>query len=330
MQTVRLACHTMATRFELVLHGENPHRLRAAGEEALREIERLNAKLSLYEPTSEVAHINKHAAHGPVRVSHEVAHVIERARGLTAATNGAFDISVAPLMRCWGFVRGTGRLPTREAVVEAQSVCGMEHVLVDLHEGTVQFDRPGVMLDFGSLGKGYAVEQAVLLLRENGITSALLHGGTSTVMAIGSPPGEQAWIVAIPHPDDAATDGRGLDTGHEQGRVIATVRLRDQALSVSGVWGKSFEQDGRTYGHVIDPRTGAPTQGAVMAAVTGPSAADTDALSTALLVHGEAGAPLLQSFPDCRGLVALRHPEHPQGVHFLSMGLELVESLRRR
>jgi thiamine biosynthesis lipoprotein len=136
------------------------------------------------------------------------------------------------------------------------------------------------MIDLGAIGKGYAIDCAARVLREAGVTSALLHGGTSTTCAIGAPPGAEAWQVAVASSPDAG--------GHEP-PPRAVIRLRDEALSVSAVWGRSFESGGKSYGHVLDPRTGRPAARAVLAAVALPSATETDALSTALLVSGRAG-----------------------------------------
>ena len=304
VQTVTVARHAMATRFEIVLHGRDAVRLRAAGEEALDEIERLDAQLSLYRPTSEIAHLNRAAAAGPVRVSPEVMRLLRHARQLSAETDGAFDITVAPLMRCWGFIGGTGKVPGKRALAAARARVGMNLVELNEREFTVRFAREGVMLDLGAIGKGYALERAALLLREAGVTSALLHGGTSTVCALGAPPGQRAWKVAIQHPLNAECGMRNAELEVSAAsrrlpaagsappvipRVLATVELRDEALSVSAVWGKAFVAKGQVLGHVLDPRTGAPAAGAVLAAVVLPSATETDALSTALLTVGTAG-----------------------------------------
>src|SRR5262245_16170173 len=109
---VRLACNAMATRFEFVLCGDSPIALRAAGEEAIEEIHRLEAKLSLYRPSSKIAHVNARAAREPVRVSPGVFDLLERAQKFTSETSGAFDITIAPLVRCWGFMGGTGKIPS--------------------------------------------------------------------------------------------------------------------------------------------------------------------------------------------------------------------------
>jgi thiamine biosynthesis lipoprotein len=296
MVTVRLARSAMATRFELVLHGEDAAWLRAAGEAALAEIDRLEAQLSFYRRSSEVSRINARAADEPVPVEPRLFRLLLRARRLYEETQGAFDVTVAPLMRCWGFVGGTGRLPDPEALAEARARSGMHRVTLDEARRTVAFERPGVMIDLGGIGKGYAVEEAVYLLEEAGVTSAFLHGGTSTIYALGAPPGEAAWNVALPYPDaDEASPG--------EAGVLAVVPLKDEALSVSAVWGKAFEVDGKVYGHVLDPRLGHPVDGAALAAVVLPSATDGDALSTALLVLGRDGAGYLAQRPGLRTLV---------------------------
>src|SRR5580693_7214898 len=157
MTPVKLALNAMATRFELVLHGENATRLRAAGEAALKEVERLEAQLSLYRPTSEIARVNASAAREPVRVSPPVFRLLQLARQLQGESGGAFDITVAPLVRCWGFMHGTGRVPEPDEIQEAWERSGMAHVMLDEKNYSVRFDREGVMIDLGAIGKGYAI-----------------------------------------------------------------------------------------------------------------------------------------------------------------------------
>ncbi len=290
MDTVTAARNAMATRFEIILHGEREVSLRAAAEEALTEIERLGAQLSLYNPSSEISHINACAAQSPVRVETTLFRLLQQAQQLSRATDGAFDITVAPLMRCWGFMGGTGKLPELGEVRETRERVGFGLMELNEREFTIRFAREGVMLDLGSIGKGWALDRAAVLLREAGVISALLHGGTSTVCAIGAPPDADAWRVAVPLPHLAEQTGSPgatrLNDIPEAGKLLAVVSLRDEAMSVSAVWGKSFEAAGRVYGHVIDPRKGEPVEGAVLAAVVLPSATETDALSTALLISG--------------------------------------------
>jgi len=306
---VTLARRAMGTRFELVLYGAREAFLRAAGEEALEEIERLEAQLSLYRPESDVSDLNRRAAFAPVPVDPRLFALLAHAKRLSEETEGAFDITVAPLMRCWGFVGGSGQMPSPEAIAEARARVGMQHVRLDAEHFTVRFDREGVMLDFGAIGKGYAIERAVDLLRENGVTSALLHGGTSTVYGLGVPPDADAWTVAIQRPFDT-----------EEGHYLTQVKLRDAALSVSAPHGKWFQSGGRRYGHVIDPRTGYPASRSLLAALVCESATDSDALSTALLTLGEPFLPALCARPGTQGAL-LAIEEESGEMHVLSQGL---------
>jgi thiamine biosynthesis lipoprotein len=276
----------MATRFEAVLHGDNPGALRAAGEEALREIERLESQLSLFRPESEIAYLNARAARGAVRVTPALFVLLQQAQRMHQQTGGAFDITVAPLVRCWGFMGGTGQMPSAEEIADAWSKVGMHLVHLDARHLTVQFAREGVMLDLGAIGKGYAIDRAAEILREAGVQSALLHGGTSTVYALGQPPEAEHWVVAIERSDQGA---RVLKPGGVRPPPLVSIPLRDESLSVSAVWGKSFKSEGKIFGHVMDPRTGQPAARAVLAAVVLDSATETDALSTALLTLGPKG-----------------------------------------
>ena len=274
----------MATRFEIVLFGPDTPSLRAAGEEALNEIERLDAQLSLYRPSSEIANINARAAREPVRVEPSLFRLLQHAQQLSRETEGAFDITIAPLMRAWGLMGGKGKLPTRTELAVARACVGMHLVELDPKQFTIRFTRPGMMLDLGAIGKGHAIDQAAEILREAGVTRALIHGGTSTAYALGG-----AFHIAI---------------ASETDQPITTVALNNTALSVSAVWGKSIRIGKRTYGHIIDPRTGKPVSRALLAAVILPSATETDALSTALLTVGIQGHKNITSLrPKIRVLV---------------------------
>jgi thiamine biosynthesis lipoprotein len=183
-------------------------------------------------------------------------------------------------------------------VETARALIGAKHVALDEATCSVRFDTPGVGLDLGAVGKGYALDQAAAILCDMGIESALLHGGTSTVVALGSPDAADAWRIAI-------RDPRGED------RVLESVPLTNgRALSVSAAHGKAFTApDGRLMGHVLDPRTGEPAQAAQLAAVVADDATTADALSTALLVLGGTLAPETPAFR--------QHDGMPGGSHVL-------------
>jgi thiamine biosynthesis lipoprotein len=239
METVRLAAQAMGTRFEAVLIGEDAGFLRAAAEEALEFIQDEHARLSRFEQDSVVSHVNRNAALGWVGVDGDFQELLELCDALVQATGGAFD-PTATSAGCggWGAVeRSLGR---------------------------VRFKGEGVGLDFGAVAKGWALDLARAALIEAGVERALLHGGTSSVLALGSPPGEEGWQIAL---------------GEERG---ARCVLRDSALGVSAPDGESGGE-----GHVLVPGTGAAARGVDFAAVVCESAAWADAWATALVVRGE-------------------------------------------
>ena len=266
---------------------------RAAAAAALDEIDRVDRLLSHYRPDSPLSRVNREAGRGPVAVDRELVDFLALCLQWSRESGGAFDVTVAPLMKAWGFFRGDGRVPTDAEIAAARALVGPSHVILDAAAGTVRFDRDGVALDLGGIGKGYAVDRAVAVLRGRGIASALVNAGGSSVYGLGGPPGESAWPVAL---EDPARPGRTLET----------VRLRDRALSVSGRSVKSFEKDGVVYAHVMDPRTGRPVPGVLGVAVRSDDATTGDALDNALFVLGpQDGRALLRRHPGVEASVFL-------------------------
>jgi thiamine biosynthesis lipoprotein len=290
----------MATRFELILAGDDPVRLRAAGEEALREIERIEALLSRYRPSSAIAEINAQAGGAPVRVDGRVVTLLRLCADLSRLTDGAFDVTVGPLLHAWGFVGGSGARPDGETLARARCLVGMDRVELDAAASTVRLAHVGMELDLGAIGKGYAIDCAIAVLEEHGVPRALLHGGTSSVHVIGDlSVVDKPWRVAWHVPGE--------------GDRLRTLTAAQPALSVSAPHGKAFVLGGRLMGHVLDPKTGRPAGTAVSACVVGSSSTIGDALSTALLVSGTGGPPWLARFPGYSGWVA-RAPGHTHQV----------------
>lgn len=283
----------MGTQFQVVLGGPDPEYLRIAGEQALEEVDRAEERLSHYRPTSDLCDLNQWAQYGPTLVEPRFLALLRRAVEVSELTGGAFDPTAGALIRCWGFFRGQGAMPTAEAVQEAKARVGAYLLEIDSAARTVGFRQEGVQLHLGAIGKGHAVDQVVDLLRELRIKSALVHGGTSTVYALGAPPGAEAWLVGL------------CDPGNRE-RRIGVVRLRDRALSTSGDYEQFFEAAGRRYSHILDPRTGWPAQGVRSATVVTGNATDSDALSTAAFVTGP-GTDIHRRFPDT-GLIIVPDP----------------------
>jgi thiamine biosynthesis lipoprotein len=265
----------MAARFELVIaDAGDASFLQAAGEEALNEISDCERLLSVHRPDGELFRINAHAAKGPMRADPRVLQFIIQAQSLAELTHGTCDIAIGPLLETWRIQRTDTDLlsaPTEDDIVSALRLVNVrQQVVVDLHAETVVFTQPGVRLDPGALGKGWAIKRAITLLREHGITRALLHGGTSSVAAIGAPLEQSAWHIGIANP--------------QNGSVIATALLSHNSLSVSALHGRQLISGGQSHGHIIDPRTGHPVNHTALSAIVHSDSVIAEAWSTALLI----------------------------------------------
>jgi thiamine biosynthesis lipoprotein len=271
---LRAGRRAMATDFEVLLPFGLPQAMPAA-EDAHDLIDALEAQLTVFRDDSEISRLNRDAASGPVRVEERLFGLLELSAKLNRETLGAFDITTGALIKAWGFYKRDGRVPTGAARAEALARTGMRHVELDAERKTVRFLRPGLEINLGSIGKGYALDRVAELLRQEWMIEAgLLHGGSSSVLAVGTPPGDpRGWVVGVAHP-------------WEPGERLATLRIRDRAVGTSAATYQHFVYHNRKLGHLIDPRTGWPARGTASASVAAPSAAEADALSTAFFVLG--------------------------------------------
>ena len=273
VQKIEASRMSMASLYSIVAYVERPDEARLTLERALDEIDRIDRLMSHYRDDSPLSRINREAGRGAVPVDRELFDFISLAVKYGADSDGAFDVTVGPLMKAWGFFRGEGRFPTDADLARARSATGLKHVTLNASDRTIRFDRDGVEIDLGGIAKGYAVDRAVEILRREGVPAALVSAGGSTVYALATPPDRPHWAVAIQDPLDS--------------RVLAfEVPLQNRALSISGVSEKFFELDGVRYSHVMDPRTGRPVQGVLSVIVTAPTGTAGDAIDNVLFVEG--------------------------------------------
>jgi len=266
---------SMGCAYAIVAYGRDGAALPRIVDAAFDEVDRIDRLMSHYKPESPLSRLNRDAAGGPVRVDPELLGLIAESLRYSRESNGAFDITVGPLMKAWGFFRGGGRVPGPDELAELRERVGYAHVILDPAAKTIRFDRPGVELDLGGIAKGYAVDRAVEVLRGHQVVAALVSAGGSTVFGMGAPPGHPAWEVGIQDPVDPDA-------------VALTVRLKDRTLSVSGSYEKSFEKDGVRYSHIMDPRTGRPVPGVLSVVVLTDTGTAGDALDDAFFVQGVA------------------------------------------
>jgi thiamine biosynthesis lipoprotein len=264
----------MGSTYSIALYGYDRVKMEAAVDAAFDEVRRLDDMLSNFKPESEWSEINRDAAERPVKISSEMFRLLTACVGYSRESQGAFDITVGPLMKVWGFYKGSGHLPHRAEVMAAETKVGYRHILLYPENRTVRFDRPGVEMDPGGIGKGYAVDRMVNILKQHGFSTALVAASGSSIYGMGAPPTEpKGWRVEIKDPRDTT-------------KTVAEVFLKDMSMSTSGSYEKFFRAEGRTYAHIMDPRTGYPAQGSLSVSVIAPRTIDSEAWAKPYFVNG--------------------------------------------
>jgi thiamine biosynthesis lipoprotein len=257
----RFAHKAMATIYEIFIVNADAGYAQQAAYAAFDELDRLEQELSRFLPNSDITRINKLAAQQPLRLGLDAFECLKLSKRISEETNGAFDVTVGPLVQCWLNQDKTLRSPSAEELTEARRNIGMALLDLDEAQHTVTLQASPMHVDLGAVGKGYAVDVMTNLLREWDIEIALLHGGRSSVFALGAPPEKPGWPLTLSHPE-------------RPGEILNHLTLRNQAISGSGL------QKGR---HIINPRTGEPLSGKRATWAITPDAATSDAASTAFM-----------------------------------------------
>ncbi len=271
--------------------------------DAFDEVDRIEDLLSNYRPASELSRIDREAVVGPVVTDPETFAFLERSVYWSQASKGAFDITVGPLLRAWGFFFKQGHVPAADELAALRGRVGWQKIELNLVNRTVEFrDHVTLDLDPGSIGKGFAVDRVVSLLRSEGVASAFISAGGSTLYGIGAPPGEPGWPVDVPDP-------------RKPGAAASKVLLKDMSLSTGACTEKFFIQNGHRYCHIFNPLTMRPVEGMLQTTVISPSATDSDALSTVVFVGSvELSERLLRDMPETRALIFSARKTQPDCV----------------
>ena len=281
---------------------------------ALDEIQRLERKLSVFLPDSQVSYINKVAPFSPVPLDEELFELIRFCLTLSEQTGGAIDITSTPLWKIWGFAGKQVRIPSEKEIAAALENVGSRFVELDESARTIRLTKPGVALNFGCVGKGYALDIAAKILKESEMHDFQFHGGMSSVLTCGNfrhSAGKDGngWPIGVAHP--MLPDKR-----------LAEIRLRDRALGTSGSQKQFFLHNNRRFGHILDPRTGYPAEHTLMVTVVADSAMLADALSTAFFVMTPREVEsYCANRPDVSALLIATSEKSP-GFEILSFGFD--------
>lgn len=278
----------MGVQARIVLYAVDEARAEAACAAAFRRIAELDGIFSDYRPDSEAMRLCDRAGGPPVAVGRDLFRVLEYSVRFSARCEGAFDVTVGPIVRLWREARRTGVLPSPAALAEARARVGWDKVELDPAAHTVRLATPGMRLDFGGIAKGYADDCALETLRRHGIRSALIEFGGDIAVS-DPPPGAKGWIVEIPAAPGAP--GRRLT-------------VRNCAISTSGDTEQYVEIGGKRYSHIVDPRTGMGLTDRIAVTIVGPNGLTTEGLSKAVSVLGDRrGSELVRQYPGVRAFI---------------------------
>lgn len=261
---------------------------------AFKEIERVNHLLNNYDPKSEISKINSAAGLNAVSISPETLEAIAGAKYYGDLSDGALDITIGPLLKLWGFTQEEPGVqsepPLSSTVDQTKQLVDYRLIHLDIIKGTVKLPKRGMWIDAGSFTKGYVVDRAARVLKKQGVTQALITAG-GTILALGNKCGGRSWQVGIRHP-------------REEGKLLGSIPLENQAISTSGDYERFYHHGGRRICHIIDPRSGQPVADVQGVSVIAPTALASDALSTALFVLGvQKGLSLVKNLPGFEAMI---------------------------
>ena len=299
----------MGLSFRVTLYAEDEAAAKAAADAAFERVAVLNSILSDYDPDSEISRLSRTAGQGKVvPVSGDLWRVLERGQAMAARTDGAFDVTVGPLVNLWRRARRKNELPSAELIAEMRARVGYRNLRLDPSRRTAELLVPEMRLDVGSIGKAYAVDAALVVLKQRGFPRALV-GGSGDMVAGDPPPGQPGWRIEV----------APLDTPNAPPPQI--VYLKNRSIATSGDVFQRVEIGGKRYSHIVDPHTGLGLTDHALVTALAPDCFTANSFSTAVSVLGpERGLRFVEGTPDVSTLIVRKPDER----------IEFVESSRWR
>lgn len=285
----------MGTFAEMSIYSNDEKTGGKAIDEALDEMERMDRIMSNYKKESALSLVNKKASQSPVPCDKELLSVIEKSQYYSELSEGAFDITVSPAVTLWGFFRGKGNVPSDKEIKDLLPAVSYKNIVINKSAApekpdTISFKNARTQIDLGGIGKGYAVDKALEVVKKYGIDNACINLG-GNIYVLGAPSGKNAWKVGVQHP-------------RNNNEILGYLDLRDEATATSGDYERFFEVNGKRYSHIIDPRTGRPVSGVLATTIIAPTGTEVDALSTSVFVLGpEKGLKLIKKIQNADALI---------------------------
>ena len=294
----------MGTRCAVELWSDDPVKGEAAITSVFDDMKRIDRLMSTWKEDTEISRVNREAGKHPVKISEELFRLLQVSVHYSELTHGAFDITYASVGYLYDFKRGIH--PDQKAIDAALPGINYRHMVLDAKKFTVFFTRPGMRIDLGGIAKGYSVDRGIEILQKQGITRAMVNAGGDTRI-IGDRFGKP-WIVGVKHPD-------------EEGKVFLRIPIVDAAFSTSGDYERYFDENGKRYHHIIDPKTGDSARKCRSVTIISGTATRTDALTKSVFIMGpEEGIKFIDTLPDVDAVAVA-----PDGQMFYSRRLSPPE-----
>ena len=303
-QLVKRSQMLMGTIVFVTAVGPDESTAQQAAKAGLDEIRRLEEMLSTWIPTSELSKVNAAAGQEPTQVSQETFEVLERSLDVAELTNGGFNIAVGPAVNAWN-AGGEGVIPHRADLEALRPQIELSQIQLNDKKRTVWLQRPGMQIDVGGIGKGYAADLAARVMQTSGATAGVV-ALSGDIKTFGRMPDEQRFVFGIQHPRQ------------EQGEILGRIALENEAVSTAGDYQRYFMKDGIRYHHILDPATLLPARGCQSVTVIAKDGVMADGLDTGIFVMGpDKGMALIESLPDVEGIIVDQN-----GKIFVSTGLK--------
>lgn len=283
------------TIIDFTVYGDK--RAEKALEKALARVNEIENRMSTTIPESDVSRINQNAGKQPVKVHDDTFFVIKKALEYAKLTDGAFDITIYPIVQLWGITTDHPKVPTWQEIAQRLSLVDYRQVRLNEQEKTVYLTKEGMGIDLGAIAKGYAADEVARIFREAGVKHALINMG-GNVVVVGDKPNGTSWRIGI-------RDPRSEETGEQH---FAVLEVQDRAVVSSGDYERyikdAYEKTGIRYHHIFDPKTGYPARSGLMATtIVSSSSIDADALSTIVFILGaDKGLKLVNTLKDVQAL----------------------------
>ncbi|MBY0014274.1 FAD:protein FMN transferase [Paenibacillus typhae] len=251
-------------------------------------LERMDTQFSRTKEDGELYAVNQAAGKEAVAVSDETIDIVKQSIKYAEDMDGLYEPTIGPLVDLWAIGEGGEHVPDQADIDAAKSLINYKDIIIDESAKTIKLAREGMVLDMGGIGKGYAADRIADYLKEQGLDSAMINLGGSSIIALGNKPNGSQWNIGLQDPDQS------------RGTQLGTIKISDEVIDASGVYERYFMQDGVRYHHILDPRTGFPSQNGLKSiTIMSPNATDADALSTGVFLMGlEDGLKYLESLPE--------------------------------